>query len=172
MKGYILLHNNECFEIKEIELVSWKENDKTKYGIDFGHNLVPSISHQHFNYLKKLNSTNFLRAIKYIKNKVVFENVLILEYEKDNLHFYDQKLRLHPRCKIPDSIIIAQNQLINNYIKEFSFLNNVELSVSPDYVHFVIEDTPFNRLRYDKLNIELENTLLELIDNYYSTRQS
>lgn len=159
MKGYIALNKTECFEIKELDLCTWKENNKTYYGINFGNGLVEQLPNDIFNYLKKLDCNNFNKAIKYLLKRFKPTTFTLLEYDKDDLWFYNGNLELS-RKRIKNDVVVDITdkkywELANKYLADFSLLNNVEvILLGKNKKHCCVEDNAMNRYRYAKLRQE------------------
>jgi hypothetical protein len=159
MKGYLALTKTDCFEIKEIDLCTWKENNKTCYGVNFGYDLIEQLPIDCFNYLKKLDCNNFNKVIKYIAKKVKISSFTLLEYDKDDLWFYNGNLELS-RKRIKNDIVVDITdkeywELANRYLTDFSLLNGVEvILLGKNKKHCCISDNAINRYKYAKLKQE------------------
>lgn len=165
MKGYVVITEDKTFEIKELNLISWKEEGKEKkYGVDFGNECVQELEIGVFAYLKKLDDNSFTKALRYIMKKGKLKDYVIAEYDKDDLAFWNNQLELS-RKRIEEDIVVEIKDLkerLQQRIKVFERMNNVSVLVEDN--HYCIEDNATNRLKFYDTKIKFKEMLNGLIE--------
>ena len=87
------------------------------------------------------------------------EKTIAVEYDKDDLWFYNGNLELS-RKRIKNDVVVDITdkeywELANKYLADFSLLNNVKvILLGKNKKHCCVEDNAMNRYRYAKLKNE------------------
>lgn len=167
MKGYVVIKENEVFEIKELDLLTWTDDDnKTCYGVSFGNECVQQIEVGVFGYLKKLDCNNFAKAIRYIMKKGKLKDYTICYYDKDELMFYNGELELSKKNVLEEIVADLEEEEIARRIVErvVAFERMCGLKIHKYGNHYCIEDTPKNRLEYVRIRERFKQILNDTIE--------